>query len=775
MINPVLYRLQLQDNNKPFILKYIIVILVTLGCLQIIHAQSSEGYSFWLSFMEHIDAGNNQKVAMITAKNHSTGFVDIVHHDWRYPFNISENNVTLFYLPTFIEVLGTETVGDLGIQLTSREPFSVYIHQYSTNRSEATSILPESALGKAYYAIAYRGSAVGQSTYPSEFLILSTQDETTVEITPSERTRAGRPADSTFSIMLNMGETYQVQAKYSNADLTGSYIAGDKNFALFAGASTTGVPAGCLYRDNLLEQMFPIDMWGKEYVTVPNINVDFDVFRILASEDQTQVEVHGALINSYILNAGEFVEYLESIATYIKSNKAIQVAQYNVSTECSGYEYGDPSMLLLNSVSQTRDTVSLYSSPFQEIRENFINITMLAEDAPYVLIDGQKLEDKTNIYTIGPNDKYAYARVKVIPGVHTIFSEGCGVIATAYGYGHLESYAYSGGSSFRKINSDFLPDGNCLGDSAHFDGILQEPRFSFYWDLGDGTTSDLKAFSHMYSELGTYQLELRIFDNCLEVWDTIRKEYQVTLRQAVDVGDDVQVCIGDSIRLWASDVDSRATYQWNGPAEFYAESQFPLLYQADESMEGQYTVIGLVHACATYPAHQYIKVNPLPAPDLGPDRSFCVHLGDHILDPGDFTSYQWQDFSTQQTIAASEDGNYWVTVKDSNGCRGTDSVALTQKCPIRIYMPNVFSPNNDGVNDRFGPLGDKLVKVHLQIFDRWGALLFETENPDDHWDGRFDDKDVDTGIYIWKLEYDKNQGIGSLDRQLISGTVMLLR
>lgn len=106
--------------------------------------------------------------------------------------------------------------------------------------------------------------------------------------------------------MLGPGETYQVQASLADGDLTGSRIKGNKPFALFAGNTYTPMPAGCLNRDNLLEQMYPVSTWGKQFVTVLSAQVTYDLFRIFASEDNTTVEVQGATIEKYNLSAGTF-------------------------------------------------------------------------------------------------------------------------------------------------------------------------------------------------------------------------------------------------------------------------------------------------------------------------------------------------------------------------------------------------------------------------------------------------------------------------------------
>ena len=67
------------------------------------------------------------------------------------------------------------------------------------------------------------------------------------------------------------------------------------------------------------------------------------------------------------------------------------MAQYNVGNACGGHTVGDPSMVLLNSIEQIRDTVTLYNSSLQQITENYLNVVALASDIAKVTLDGNTL------------------------------------------------------------------------------------------------------------------------------------------------------------------------------------------------------------------------------------------------------------------------------------------------------------------------------------------------------------------------------------------------
>ncbi len=713
-------------------------------------SQTNEGTDFWCAFMEHRDINQNTMVAMITSKRNTFGQISMPGQSWSENFSVQANQVTLIQLPQSAETRGSETTTQTGIHLTSQEPVSVYIHQYFRMRSEAAVVLPVETLGKAYYVMSYYGVDRQEGIFPSEFIVVAKEDDTLINIELADDTQKGKSRGSSFTIRLNAGETYQVQARLGSDDLTGTLVTGDKDFALFGGARWTQVPSNCEFRDNLLEQMYPIDAYGRQFVTVPNASVTFDVFRILASEDNTQVEVRGVGTSTYNLDAGEFIEYQSSISSYIVGNKPILVAQYNVGSNCNGHSLGDPSMVLLNSIEQTRDTVTLYNSSFQNIEENYINVISQTAEIDFVRFDGTTLAERgETIRPVSGNEDFSYVRIRVPPGAHTIISEGCGVIATAYGYGNLESYAYSGGASFSKINANPIPEGGCLSDTITFDAGLSPLRYTFFWDLGDGTTSREAKFGHIYDALGDYPVSVIIHDQCLLTTDTIYRDLKVTLRQAVEAEPDILVCEGELVRLGATDL-AGARYEWKGPRNFISEEQFPVLRDATPDRSGTYEVVGVISGCATFPSFIDLEVVPTPAPDLGPDTIICIRNRqlDYELYPGDFFRYVWSNGQLNERISVKTEGAYEVRVFDQHGCIGVDSVNIVEQCPTKIYVPNAFSPNYDGTNDTFTVLGTDIESLHLQIFDRWGTLMFESTDFTP-WDGRFRGKWVGAGVYVW--------------------------
>ena len=111
------------------------------------------------------------------------------------------------------------------------------------------------------------------------------------------------------------------------------------------------------------------------------------------------------------------------------------------------------------------------------------------------------------------------------------------------------------------------------------------------------------------------------------------------------------------------------------------------------------------------------------------------------------------------TYSFSEDtiGKHVINleVTDQNGCKNSSNKILTILGSSGFYMPSAFSPNGDGLNDVFIPNGFGILDkgYRFLIFNRWGDLIFESNNQNIGWDGTFKDTSLQTETYVWKLHF----------------------
>ncbi|MBL7941689.1 MAG: gliding motility-associated C-terminal domain-containing protein, partial [Flavobacteriales bacterium] len=133
------------------------------------------------------------------------------------------------------------------------------------------------------------------------------------------------------------------------------------------------------------------------------------------------------------------------------------------------------------------------------------------------------------------------------------------------------------------------------------------------------------------------------------------------------------------------------------------------------------------------------------------------------LDAGNAgATYMWGDNSTDQTYEVFMPGLYTVNVTTPFGCSDLFSMLVVEECEGVIYVPNAFTPDGDGINDVFMALGENIESFKMQIWNRWGELLFESNDMGTPWLGQRRDGEyfVPNGVYLYRITYRTTQGVG---------------
>ena len=138
---------------------------------------------------------------------------------------------------------------------------------------------------------------------------------------------------------------------------------------------------------------------------------------------------------------------------------------------------------------------------------------------------------------------------------------------------------------------------------------------------------------------------------------------------------------------------------------------------------------------------------------------------------GTFNSLIWSDGSTDPSIRINDYGVYSVSVSDSF-CSSTVSLEVQNTCPPIIYVPNAFTPeSSEGLNDVFLPVIRNVKEIDLQIYNRWGELLFETTQLQQGWDGNYQNQTAAADVYVYTIRY---TGVNNT-KGTLSGNVTLLK
>ncbi|MCS7003697.1 MAG: gliding motility-associated C-terminal domain-containing protein [Cytophagales bacterium] len=134
------------------------------------------------------------------------------------------------------------------------------------------------------------------------------------------------------------------------------------------------------------------------------------------------------------------------------------------------------------------------------------------------------------------------------------------------------------------------------------------------------------------------------------------------------------------------------------------------------------------------------------------------------------TTVQWSDGISGMKRTFEENGQYITVLTDTNGCQGIDTIEIWYKCLNEINLPDAFTPNGDGINDVFEPLGKNILRYEMTIYNRWGEVMFYT-NKSEGWNGKWAGSPVSSGTYFYKIfyeiQYGKERKVGNKEGAVI--------
>jgi len=450
--------------------KYSLLLLLFFVPISLLIAQdfSNRGKDFWLAYPAHIDNTNSRMALYISSTENTSGQIDL--DGKTISFSVTANQATTIQIPpTFYLVYNAQADGinaGKGIHITSQKPIVVYAHILNAARSGSTLVFPTNVLGKEYVSLNFTQiTTQGRS----QITVVATEDNTTVEFNLKANSTASpvRLAGQAYNIALNKGDVYQVQ---SISDLTGSTIRSIsttgstcKPIAVFTGSTWTGFCSPTVTSgnggDNLFQQVFPSNAWGRNYITAPFARKQGDIYRIIVKDPTTIVNLNGSDINTSTLKQNSYYDFVSSQPNIITADKPILVVQYMTSQSCDAGNIGDPEMVTINPLEQTINNVSVVSArrdltpPNTNITVHYLNVLMKTANTGSLKIDGAA---PTSPWVPIPNSAYSYLREDVTASTQTNPSHNIqadsGFIAIAYGMGNVESYGYNAGTNIVDLN-----------------------------------------------------------------------------------------------------------------------------------------------------------------------------------------------------------------------------------------------------------------------------------------------------------------------------------
>lgn len=487
-------------------------------------------YGFDYTFFNELPVNSQELALYISTQLPATVTITISNTGYSQTLNIPANTVDASIIIPKTGANDARTLTDglqnRGIHIVSNVPVAAYAHVYANQVSGATMLMPVETYGYLYHSINYyqTTSQSNPNDWYSWFYVIASEDNTRLNITPSDSTKNGWLPNQTYVVNLNKGESYHVFGKAvfgvdpsrASKDMTGSKIVsvvgGDGNchpVAVFSGSGGIRLCRGD-GGEFMQQQVFPAQAWGTRYLTYHTINnsntnvteTNRNYYRICVSDPTAVVKKNGIILTGLIRNF--YYEYMDSTGgDYITADRPILVSQYTVNkNQCWNFptsspappSYGDPEMFYLSPIEQGQNSVLFYTSRKSTIDYVYANIHLPTSSVSSLLVDGNPLPASQIIaHPNYPSYSVALARFVGAAAQHTITADSA-FTGTVYGLGNYESYGYNFGTKINNLNN-YGALQNSLSTSFNYDTStcpntpvrlfvkLAYPANSIHWKL----------------------------------------------------------------------------------------------------------------------------------------------------------------------------------------------------------------------------------------------------------------------------------------------------
>ncbi|WP_345084802.1 PKD domain-containing protein [Nemorincola caseinilytica] len=322
----------------------------------------------------------------------------------------------------------------------------------------------------------------------------------------------------------------------------------------------------------------------------------------------------------------------------------------------------------------------------------------------------------------------------------------------------------------------------CQTDPVTFTNLSTGTGVDYAWYFADGTTANTTDVVHSYTNMGTYTTIL-VGHNVTEsvhCYDTTRRSIIVDSNSILSLkvsGDVNAICRGQAVTLTAIYTNSgQLSNKWTMTDGFEMVDVNPVLHSFEGVGPMNVRFDAKFRACPDKTIERNIHVFDVPSIYLGGDTAMCpgsspIKLIDTRNASNPRAKWQWSTEETTSSIMAKKPGVYRATVT-VDGCSTTDSVTVRRDCFVDV--PNIFTPNGDGVNDHFFPrrfLSRGVTAFKMSIYNRWGQPVYETSNTDGKgWDGALNGIQQPEGVYIYVIDVTFKDG--QIEQQKGNVTVM---
>ena len=723
-----------------------IILLLLIGFFAKAQDPTTMGTDFWVSFPFINGHPSPDLYLEITSLNGCTGTISNPATGYNVNFSIAAGQYYEVQLnANDVYNLTNGSVNNKGLHIVTTDTVSVLATCLVDNSNYATFdvsfVLPTEVLLDNYivqtYESAINPNGPSSPKWYSVCLVVATEDATVVDVIPSTNTSTGWNANTSYSIMLNAGQCYELRASDIGTTLSGTHIQSRdcKKIAVFGAHECAYIPNGqgasC---DHLFEQIVPVPYWGMHFVCTMTNRHNGDEYLVTSASDNCTVSRNGTVVAT--LNMGDTYRFTlnnSNVTCFLETSAPCIVYSYMQSKNVAGPD-GDPSMTFVAPIEQQIKDVVFMSKSTPKVQYHYVNVVTKTSNVNNVSLDGNSIASQ-----FGPvisNPAFSYARVSVSQGYHRLKSTGEeGFVAHAYGVGSNVSYSYAVGFQARPNAPDMvINDSVYKADSIEVaiceGGLLfsiagVDVYDSIVWSKNGGeyTTSD--SVFYVFGSPGVYSVCAVVSSNggsCRAKVDTICATIHVK---------------GVSYDTLAVDT-CEGVYWWRNNG--YRQSG--VYSDTIQGPDGCDSILSL-------------------ALNFHPAYSFSL---DTILNQGE--TYTWID-----GVIYSEPTSASYELLSQYGCDSVYHLNLRyHEVKGDIWAPNVFTPE-ENTNKTFQIKGVAVGNVEVVIYNRWGDFVYRWEGLDGYWDGTRNGEKCKSDAYVYQVSYVD----GGNNKKTQIGTVTLLR
>ncbi|MEO0403938.1 MAG: PKD domain-containing protein, partial [Bacteroidota bacterium] len=306
--------------------------------------------------------------------------------------------------------------------------------------------------------------------------------------------------------------------------------------------------------------------------------------------------------------------------------------------------------------------------------------------------------------------------------------------------------------------------GDCESLEINTENMSVGNDLTYTW-LVNGEQFFDEDINYTFSEPGSYTVQLSILEPTCDAQDTSEETFEVIEAVDFSMPDFLPICYYDAGATLQSNVPDGATVVWS--TDEVTEDIYV-------TQPGEYLIEVTYNNCTDIDG---IEVAQVPELDIAKTIATCEGTSTRLEVPYDGgTNVIWcEGNQSVEYIYVDEPGDYCYTFTDEFGCTQESNIEIVHiDLDADVYIPNAFTPNNDGINDVFGPKGEEIREFDLTVWNRWGDLVFESEQLSGVWDGSYQQGEyyAPDGIYTFQVEY---KSTCTAEKKTVKGFVTLLR